>query len=63
MLYFFAYGNIRLCAEIQQTWNRPDAEKWAEAYQAVFPEYQLLIESYQKAREVEKNHEVLDSEK
>lgn len=29
----------------------------------VFPEYQLLIESYLKAREVEHNHEQLDSER
>ncbi|MDG2944225.1 hydrolase [Exercitatus varius] len=52
-----------VCAEIQQTWNRPDAEEWAKAYEAVFPEYQLLIESYLKAREVEHNHEQLDSER
>ncbi len=35
-----------VCSEIQRTWNRPDAEEWAKAYEAVFPEYQLLIESY-----------------
>lgn len=39
-----------VCSEIQRTWNRPDAEEWAKAYEAVFPEYQLLIESYLKAR-------------
>ncbi|MCK3656927.1 hydrolase [Pasteurellaceae bacterium Macca] len=52
-----------VCSEIQGTWNRPDAQEWADAYSAVFPEYQLLIESYLKAREVEHNHELLDSEK
>ena len=52
-----------VCSEIQRTWNRPDAEEWAKAYEAVFPEYQHLIESYLKAREVEHNNEQLDSER
>lgn len=52
-----------VCSEIQRTWNRPDAEEWAKEYEAVFPEYQLLIESYLKAREVEHNNEQLDSER
>lgn len=52
-----------VCSEIQQTWNRPDAEHWAEAYSAVFPPYQLLIESYAKAQEVVTKHEVLDSQR
>ncbi|MFU2132751.1 hydrolase [Gallibacterium anatis] len=52
-----------VCSEIQRSWNRPDAEEWAKAYEAVFPEYQLLIESYLKAREVEHNNEQLDSER
>ena len=37
------------------------AEKWAEAYSAVFPDYQLLIESYLKAQAVVTNKEQLDS--
>jgi len=41
-----------VCSEIQTTWNRPDAQQWAEAYGAIFPPYQLLIESYAKAQEV-----------
>ena len=41
-----------VCSEIQTTWNRPDAEQWAEAYGVIFPPYQLLIESYAKAQEV-----------
>jgi nicotinamidase-related amidase len=52
-----------VCSEIQQTWNRPDAEQWAEAYSAVFPPYQLLIESYRRAQQVERDHEKLDSQR
>ena len=33
----------------KQTWSRPDAAQWAEAYSALFPPHQLLIESYSKA--------------
>lgn len=50
-------------SELQQTWNRADAQQWAEAYGNVFPPYQLLIESYLKAQEVVKNNEQLDSER
>jgi len=50
-----------VCSEVQQTWNRPDAAQWAEAYSAVFPHYQLLIESYMKAQAVVSNHERLGS--
>jgi nicotinamidase-related amidase len=52
-----------VCSEIQKTWNREDALQWAEAYSAVFPPYQLLIESYMKAQEVIKSNEVLDSQR
>jgi len=52
-----------VCSEIQRTWNRPDAQQWAEAYSAVFPHYQLLIESYLKAQQVVKENEQLDSER
>ncbi|MBS7661688.1 hydrolase [Pseudomonas lalucatii] len=52
-----------VCSEIQQTWNRPDAAQWAEAYSRVFPNYQLLIESYLKAQAVVSNQEVLDSQR
>ena len=52
-----------VCSEVQQTWNQPDAAQWAEAYSAVFPHYQLLIESYMKAQAVVSNHEQLDSER
>jgi hypothetical protein len=36
---------------VQKSWNRDDAQQWAEAYAAVFPPYQLLIESYLKGQE------------
>ena len=52
-----------VCSEIQKTWNREDALQWAEAYSAVFPPYQLLIESYTKAQEVVKNSEQPDSQR
>lgn len=48
-------------SELQKTWNREDAQQWAEAYADVFPPYQLLIESYMKAQQVVKNSEELDS--
>lgn len=51
-----------VCSELQKTWNREDALQWAEAYSAVFPPYQLLIESYMKAQEVVTKHEQLDSQ-
>jgi nicotinamidase-related amidase len=50
-------------SELQQTWNREDAQQWAEAYTLVFPPYRLLIESYLKAQEVVTNHELLDSQR
>ena len=52
-----------VASEIQKTWHRDDAEKWAEIYTQIFPEYRLLIESYQKAREVEHDGETLDSQR
>ncbi|MCO7521134.1 MULTISPECIES: hydrolase [unclassified Pseudomonas] len=52
-----------VCSEVQRTWNRPDAAEWAEAYSAVFPHYQLLIESYAKAQAVVTEHEQLDSQR
>jgi nicotinamidase-related amidase len=52
-----------VCSEIQKTWSRPDAAEWAAAYSAVFPNYQMLIESYMKAQEVVNKHEILDSQR
>ena len=52
-----------VCSEVQKTWNRSDAAQWAEAYSAVFPPYQLLIESYARAQEVAKTNEQLDSQR
>lgn len=52
-----------VCSELQKTWHRSDAVDFAAAYSAIFPPYQLLIESYQKAQDVVKNNEMLDSER
>ncbi len=52
-----------VASELQRTWHRDDAQQWAEVYTKIFPEYQLLIESYLKAQAVEKNHEQLDSQR
>ncbi|TGV05774.1 isochorismatase family protein [Alcaligenaceae bacterium 429] len=50
-----------VASELQKTWNRDDAQQWAQVYTQIFPAYQLLIESYVKAQEVVTNQEVLDS--
>lgn len=50
-----------VASEIQKTWHRDDAQAWAEVYTKIFPPYQFLIESYNKAQQVVTDHEVLDS--
>lgn len=50
-----------VASEVQKTWNRDDAQQWAEVYTKIFPAYQLLIESYLKAQQVVNDHEQLDS--
>jgi len=50
-----------VASELQKTWNRPDAQEWAEVYTKIFPAYALLIESYAKAQEVVAKNELLDS--
>lgn len=50
-----------VASEVQKTWNRDDAQQWAEVYTKIFPAYQLLIESYLKAQQVATDHEQLDS--
>lgn len=52
-----------VASEVQRTWNREDALQWAEVYSKVFPEYELLIESYMKAQEIAKSGEMLDSQR
>lgn len=52
-----------VASELQKTWHRDDAAQWAEIYTKIFPEYQLLIESYGKAQDVVKKNEVLDSQR
>jgi nicotinamidase-related amidase len=43
--------NAVLC-EVHRTWNRPEAAEIAKLYTMVAPNYQALIESYQKAQGV-----------
>ncbi|WP_270450378.1 isochorismatase family protein [Kocuria marina] len=50
-------------AEIQRTWRRPDAMDWMAIWSEMLPGYQLLVESHQKAQEVERTGEPLDSER
>jgi nicotinamidase-related amidase len=38
--------------ELQRTWNRPDAVDFAVLYAAYAPNYQAVMESFQKAQEV-----------
>lgn len=52
-----------VASELQRTWHREDAQEWAQVYTKIFPPYQLLIESYLKAQQVEKDHEQLDSQR
>ena len=52
-----------VASELRQTWNRDDAMQWAETYTKIFPEYALLIESCAKAQDVERKHEMLDSQR
>ena len=49
-----------VASELQKTWNRKDAQEWAEIYTKIFPSYALLIESYTKAQEVVKEHDHAD---
>jgi nicotinamidase-related amidase len=41
-------------SETHRTWNRPEAAELAKLYALVAPNYQAVIESYQKAQEVAK---------
>ena len=50
-----------VASELQKSWNRPDAQEWAEIYTKIFPAYGLLIESYLKAQDVVAKNEQLDS--
>jgi nicotinamidase-related amidase len=40
---------IAVLSEIMGTWNRPDAMEYAAIMTSLMPDYQLLIESYNKA--------------
>ncbi|HEV7328148.1 MAG TPA: hydrolase [Bosea sp. (in: a-proteobacteria)] len=52
-----------VASELQKTWHRDDAQQWAEVYTKIFPPYALLIESYMKAQQVQKDQEQLDSQR
>jgi nicotinamidase-related amidase len=52
-----------VASELQKTWHRDDAQEWAKVYTKIFPAYQLLIESYMKAQQVQKDQEQLDSQR
>ena len=52
-----------VCSEIQRSWNRDDAAQWAAIYAALFPSYQLLIESYTKAQAVVARREAPDAQR
>jgi hypothetical protein len=42
---------LAVIAELQKTWNRPDALEYANVFaDYIMPHYRLLIESYQKAQ-------------
>ena len=43
-------ANAVLC-EIHRTWNRPEAAELAKLYSMVAPNYQAVMESYQKAQD------------
>jgi nicotinamidase-related amidase len=44
-------ANAVIC-EVHRTWNRPDAAQLAQLYTMVSPNYQAVMESYQKAQDV-----------
>lgn len=51
-------------AELQHTWNRKDADMWAEeVWPKIFVNYRLLLESYAKTKSVIENKEILDSKR
>ena len=44
-------ANAVLC-EVQRTWNRPDAAEIAQLYTMVAPNYEAVMESYNRAQDV-----------
>lgn len=43
---------VAVASEIQKTWNREDAVKYAEIMAKLIPNYQPLLEAYVKAQEI-----------
>jgi nicotinamidase-related amidase len=41
-----------ILAELQRTWNRPDAMKWGEMYGELVPNYRAAVESFSRAQDV-----------
>ncbi|MDV6344607.1 isochorismatase family protein [Nitrosomonas sp. Is37] len=54
---------MAVLAELQKSWSRPNAMEWAQVYSGAMPHYQLLIESYQKAQQVAREGELMDSQR
>lgn len=44
-----------MCAELMRTWNRPEGSAFAEILAGICPEYQCLIESYNKAQQIQRD--------
>lgn len=54
---------MAVLAELQKSWGRSNATEWAQVYAGAMPHYQLLIESYQKAQQVTREGELMDSQR
>ncbi len=50
-------------AELEATLNRPDVQEWGMATAHIYPKYPLLYEAYNKAQDVVRNNETLDSDR
>jgi len=40
-----------ILAELQRTWNRPDAQKWGQMYSELVPNYKAAAESFARAQD------------
>lgn len=54
---------VAVASEVQRTWNRPDAGDFASLYSGVMTNYQLLIESFQRAQAEATGGEGADAER
>jgi len=46
---------LAVCCEVMGTWNRPDAMAFAAVLTSLMPNYQLLMDSYEKAQAVQRD--------